>query len=100
MSDRKALAIEIRDFLEKHAGIAANYDPEYDDFEDRFSGPDPAMLEMAAIALEKDIEIDFYPHSEWGSGCYHPHDDKDARAKHDDLVARVNALRVYPTPTR
>lgn len=97
MTDEKLmLAKEIRSFIEKHAGLSANYDPKYDEPEDRFSSPDASMFEAAAIALEQGRDIDFYVHSEWGSGGYHPYNDKAAEALHDDIKSRVNALRVHP----
>lgn len=87
----ETLALEIRNFLEQHANISPNYDPEYDDIGDRFTGPDPAMLEMAAIAIENGDKPP-YVHSDWGSGCYSDWTNKSLQAEHDDLVKRVNEL--------
>lgn len=56
------------------------------------------MLEAAAVYIEQDRAIDFYVHSEWGSGTYKPITDKEVEAWHDDLVARANNLRVSPSP--
>jgi hypothetical protein len=100
MSDKKALAVEIRVFIDRHAGIAADYDPDFDPPEERFSGPDAAMLEAAAIAFEEGRDIEFAVHSDWGSGSYRPYGDAEARRWHDDLVARVNAVRPHPEPRR
>jgi hypothetical protein len=100
MTDKKALAREIREFIEKHAGIAANYDPKYDSPEDRFSSPDASMLEAAANLLDEGRDIEFYVDSEWGSGGYHPYNDESAKAWHNTLVEKANALRVHPTPSR
>lgn len=98
MSVEKELAAEIRAFISKHAGIKPDYDPEFDDPEDRFTGPDASMLEAAAAYIEKERDIDFYVHSDWGSGTYHPYGDKVAKDWHDDLVSRANALRIVPSP--
>lgn len=84
------LAKEITDFLEKHANISPNYDPEYDEYEDRFTGPDPSMLEMAAYQIAKGEPID-WPHSSWGSGCYSPYEDKKAEAWHESILEKINA---------
>lgn len=98
MSDRKDLAAEIHAFVEKHAGIAAGYDPEFDPAEERFSGPDAALLEAAAIALDESREMDFKVRSNWESGCYRPYGDMAGRAWHDDLVSRLGALVLARAP--
>lgn len=98
MSEHKDIIAEIKDFIEKHANISPGYDPEYDEPEERFTGPDTMMLNLAAISLEKDENYPFV-HSDWGSGCYHPYADTEARAWHDDLVKRVNDLRLSFQPS-
>jgi hypothetical protein len=100
MNEHSELIAEIRDFIQKHAGISPNYDPKFDQPEDRFTGPDPSMLEGAAALLEAGKDIPFYVHSEWGSGCYKPYNDPEARTWHDDLVRKVNDLRITPAPKR
>lgn len=80
---------EIAEFLKKHAKIAASYDPEFDDEEDRFNGPDSSMLNCAAELMAQG-KAPCLVHSEWGSGCYEPYYDGEARAWHDRLVDAVN----------
>lgn len=94
-TERAELAAEIKEFIEKHANISPSYDPEHDDPEDRFTGPDASLMNHAALALEEDREFSFV-HSDWGSGCYSPYGDKQARAWHDDLKQRANDLRLSP----
>ncbi|WP_315922819.1 hypothetical protein [Mesorhizobium sp. SP-1A] len=99
MSDeRTELAKEIRAFIDNHAKLSPSFDPQFDDPEDRFTGPDSALLSAAADALEADADYN-YVHSDWGSGCYKPYADAKAQAWHDDLVRRANVLRPSATPS-
>lgn len=82
------LSKEIKAFIAKYAKIKADYDPEYEDEEDRFNGPDSAMMELAAKQLEKG-EIPIRVHSDWGSGCYNMFLDQDGFKVHEDLVSRI-----------
>ncbi|TLX16542.1 hypothetical protein [Rhizobium sp. MHM7A] len=91
MTERLELAQKIHDFLDAHAKIAAAYDPEYDDPGERFNGPDSSMLYAAAERLKADVPFQM-PFSSWGSGCYKPVHDQEAKAKHDEILAE---LRVY-----
>lgn len=83
------LAARIEAFLDTHAKIAASYDPEFDDPEERFNGPDSAMFEAAAKALRAGQNP---PHvrSTYSSGCYAPIADKGAEAEHNELLKLVN----------
>jgi hypothetical protein len=93
------IASEILDFLSAHAKSKGDYDPRWDPEEDRFNGPDSSMLYAAASNLKKGL-IPRKVHSDWGSGCYHPISDADAKAWHDRLVSQVNkmAKRDYAGP--
>jgi hypothetical protein len=86
LSDRTKLADEITQFLDKHAVTAANYDPEFDEPGDRFTGPDSGMMFMAAEGLRQDVEFPM-PFSEFGSGCYTPINDKTVEAWHDEVTS-------------
>ncbi len=88
MTDRLALADEITRFLDKHAVIAANYDPDFDDPEERFAGPDSGMMFIAAEGLRRDIEFPM-PFSEFGSGCYDPINDKTVEAWHSEIKSKI-----------
>lgn len=83
------LADEVMRFLEKHAKSAADYDPDFDRPEERYSSPDAAELHLAAEILRSGRGVDRRPWSEWGSGGYGPYGDSEARAWHDDLVNRL-----------
>lgn len=91
----KSLAEKIFEFLDAHAKIAGDYDPEWDESEARFNGPDSSMLFSAANLLAKGqtpIEV----HSSWSSGCYKGWQDKNLEKEHDTLVHEVN-LRARAT---
>ena len=82
------LSLEINDFIAKYAKIKADYDPEYEDEEDRFNGPDSSMMEFAAKQLAKG-EIPIRVHSDWASGCYKMFVDDNGLKTHEDLVSRI-----------
>lgn len=88
MTERLELARKIHDFLNKHAKIAAAFDPKYDDPSERFNGPDSSMLYAAADCLKADTLFQM-PFSSWGSGCYQPVHDQEAKAKHDEILAEL-----------
>lgn len=85
------LVSEIRNFLESHANISPNYDPDYDDPEDRFTGPDPSELSYAADILERGEKLESVPRSDWGSGCYGDYTDKQAKAWHDEIMKKIKS---------
>lgn len=86
------LAGEIKEFLYKYAAVSPNYDEQFDEPEERFTGPDPSMMLAAAKILDKGGKPDFYVHSEWGSGCYKPYSDIAGREWHDALLSKLEAL--------
>lgn len=86
------LAVEIREFLMMYAAVSPNYDKDFDEPEDRFTGPDPGMMLAAANKLEQGLEINFYVHSDWGSGCYKPYTDIAGKEWHDSLLFKINSL--------
>lgn len=84
------LAIEIHAFIAKYAKIKADYDPDYEDEEDRFNGPDSSGMEVAAKSLEKGL-VPSHPASSWASGCYKMNLDQGEGFKiHEDLSERIN----------
>ncbi len=83
-------------FLDRYARTRADYDPIYDKPDERFNGPDTAMLASAAASLRAG-QTPAPVHSSWAmSGCYRlPSDSAEeiaARGEHDALVSAVNAL--------
>lgn len=90
-SEYKQLANDIDKFIEKYAAISPNYDPEYDNEEDRFTGPDPGQLSMASKLLKIGRKPDRV-WSEWNSGCYKPYNDKTGKQLHDSLIKRIKEL--------
>lgn len=90
--EMKQLANDILDFLDKYASISPNYNPDFDDDDDKYTGPDPGQLKIAAIKL-KNGQKPNRVWSEWGSGCYKPYNSADGRKIHDDLLKRINNLK-------
>lgn len=91
--EKKALAAEIREFIEEHAKIRAGYDPNFHMPSERFSGPDASMMEYAADKLEQGEVPEQAIHSEWGSGAYEPWDDEEAKEWHDSILERIRELK-------
>lgn len=87
-SEMLQLSKEIDAFIAKYAKIKADFDPEFDDEEERFNGPDASMMEAAAKQLA-DGQIPLRVHSDWGSGCYDTRVDSEGFKAHEDLVARI-----------
>ncbi len=54
-----------------------------------WNGPDSSMLENFANALIYSSKL-FYPHSEWGSGCYKPYTSIEGKTEHDELLKLIN----------
>lgn len=90
------LADRIDAFLARYARIRASYVPGEDDPEERFNGPDTAMLASASGHIRAGRRPHTV-HSDWSmSGCYRiPTDPEEARQaadEHTTLVAEINAL--------
>lgn len=75
-------------FLDKYAGIKPDFDPEYDDEEDKYTSPDASQLRYCADMLKvgKKPSRCF---SEWSGGGYRPHSSKEGRDEHDKLVKEI-----------
>ena len=97
MNAAEQLARDIHQFLAAHARTAADFDPDRDPPEERFNGPDSAMLYAAAEALLRGDPIAVV-WSSWASGCYQPMRDRAAQAVHDGLIERLMSF-VAPPPT-
>lgn len=97
--EKALLADEIMEFLAGHARTAADFDPAFDDPDERYSGPDAATLHAAALALREGSDV-LPAQSSWESGCYAPYGNREAREWHDRIAARlagiVNAARRAP----
>lgn len=87
----KQLSKEILAFLAKYAKDKADFDPEFEDEEERFNGPDSSMFYAAAKMLQagrKPCAV----LSGWGSGCYKTNVDDKGFEIHQHLLKRVNDL--------
>ncbi len=90
------LADRITAFLDRYACIRRSYLPGEDDTDERFNGPDTAMMASAAELLRKG-ERPHVVQSNWSiSGCYQVPADRDAaragEVEHDALVAEINRM--------
>ena len=54
-----------------------------------WNGPDSSMLEAFANALLQCRKL-FYPHSEWGSGCYKPYTSTEGKTEHDEILRLIS----------
>ena len=82
------LAKRIYSFLDEYAGISPNYDPEYDDENDKYTSPDASTLKYCADTLREN-KIPVHCFSEWGSGGYHPYTSKKGRYEHDYIITEI-----------
>ncbi len=88
----KELADKIYNFLNKYAGIRPNWNPEYDDEDDKFTSPDASELKCCADMLKNGLKP-LKCFSEWGSGGYIPYTSKEGREEHDNLVKEINKFK-------
>lgn len=88
---KQALGERIMGFLDRHARTSPDYDPQFDQPDERYTGPDAVMLHTAATAL---LAGDTPPavRSDWGSGCFQPYADTAARQFHDELVGEIRSV--------
>lgn len=85
------LATRIDNFLATYAKLSANYDPEYDEADERWNGPDSAMLDIASKAI-KAGQTPPPVHSDIGSGCYKDYQNPSVQQEHQEIVTAVNEL--------
>lgn len=86
-----SLEADIKEFLDQHAGIRGDYDPEWDEPDERFSSPDASELLHVAHSLAAGWAITHMPNASWESGGFKPYSDQEARAKFDALMERIKA---------
>lgn len=80
MTKATPLAERIENFLRNHG----KKDAEGEDW----NGPDPSELEAAAQLIRAGLKPD-PPFSQWGSGCYHPYNDKFAQKEHEEILQEI-----------
>lgn len=86
------LADRIESFLDSYGKVAADYDPEYCDPDERWNGPDSAMLDMAAKAIRSG-RVPPVVHSDIGSGCYRNYFDPAVQAEHQAILDAITRHR-------
>ena len=67
---KKILAKDIKDFIDKYAGIRPDFDPEYDEEYEKYTSPDASELLYCSERLEQGGEIERFPWSDYSSGGY------------------------------
>lgn len=92
VENKQKLASEIYDFLDKHAKISANYDPEWSFPEEKYSSPDASEMLVAAQMLERGRVPDV-PFSSWNSGGYRPINDPKGERWHNSILDKIKKLR-------
>lgn len=94
LSDPVNLAFRIKEFLSLYAIVRPDFDPEYDDEEERFVSPDASILFAAQKILEVESALpeSFFVDSSWDSGGYSPRNDAAGRAMHNQIVTECRAL--------
>jgi len=88
------LISKITNFLDTHAKLSANYDPEYDDEDDMYNGPDPSMIKATIYYISNNLRIPFSVNSSWGSGCYEPYNSKTAKSLHDEILDDIKKYNI------
>lgn len=83
VTSMEALALRIKQFLDKYAGI---------DSEGEYTSPDAYMLLEAAQFLEQGSLPRRFPWSEWGSGGYKPYTSEIGRKEHDAILEEIKKL--------
>ena len=89
--DWKELSDRIYTFIDNYAGINPNWDPEFDDEDDKFTSPDASQMKYCADMLSRGIKP-VRCWSEWSGGGYKPYSSKEGRKEHDYLVKKVNSI--------
>jgi hypothetical protein len=97
MPESDELSERIRAFLEKYAQIRPDYDPEFDDPEDRWTGPDSSLLEYVADSLAAG-NVPGGVIVSWESGCFAPYSSEEGRKELDEILAAVSDLQSSPRP--
>jgi len=85
------LAEKIDLFLTQYADIKPDYDPEFDDEEDKFTSPDASELALVSKLIKEQLVVpkDLTVHSNWGSGGYSPYTSDEGQKKHNEILKEV-----------
>jgi hypothetical protein len=94
MKDSQILAQFIFEFLGRYAGVRPDYDPEYDEDDEKFTSPDASILFAAATHLKQcgTLPPNFDLHTSWGSDGYAPYRSKTGNDLHDAIVTACRKL--------
>lgn len=85
------LSQRIYKFIDKYACIRPDFDPKYDDENEKYTSPDASFMKYCADILKKgEKPTDIW--SDYGSGGYRPMNSEKGRKEHDYLVAEINKI--------
>lgn len=87
-NELKDLSNRIYLFLDKYAGIRPDWDPKYDDDEDKYTSPDASQMKYCADMISKGLKPE-QCWSEWSGGGYKPYSSKEGREEHDFLIKEI-----------
>lgn len=82
------LSQRIDSFLLNYACIKPDWDPKYDDVEDKYTSPDASMMKYCSEQLKNGIKPTRC-FSEWSSGGYKPYTSVEGMELHNQLVKEV-----------
>ncbi len=92
LNPKQKLGIRINLFLDKYAGLNANWDPEFDEENEKYSSPDASTLKYCADVLALNMTPHDY-NSSWESGGYEPYTSKEGREEHNAIINELKQLK-------
>ena len=87
----KELATIIYKFLEKYAKIRPDFDPEFDDDNEKYTSPDASILRYCADVLNE-CKVPNMSYSSWESGGYAPYNSHEGRIEHDCIISDIRNI--------
>lgn len=82
------LSERIDSFLLNYACVKPDWDPEFDEEDEKYTSPDASMLKYCSDLLKDGIKPT-HCFSEWSSGGYKPYTSTEGFELHNELVKEV-----------
>lgn len=86
------LSQRIDKFIEEYAGIRPDYDPDYDDDDEKYTSPDASEMLKCSMMLKNNMKPD-YCFSQWSSGGYVPYTSVVGELEHDAIKTEIKNLK-------
>jgi len=86
--EKDKLVQRIWTFLDTYAKIRPDWDPEFDEEDEKYTSPDASILTYCARSIENGIKPQITD-SSWSSGGYGPYMSKEGREEHDDIIKQI-----------